>query len=264
MHPVLPPGLRRACQRATGPKRGRRIVLHLGPHKTASTFIQRMAEFNLPRLPLSCEVIAREAAELQALRRITMKLRSEDAARAAHAELTEAAAVLGVRGRYARATLISHEDLLGPMPSRAGIMGLYPFAHLTLPAMLEGLQTEGAEVQVALYRRPIHDWLTSVQRYRNRHRPDAPWLDVRDFAARHAIPYYWQGFYKRLETVLPQGALHVLEFRAERDAGLVGAGLYRLMGMDARRIARLVHIPPQNVTRPETARPAGDPAQPQQ
>lgn len=247
---------RRGRQRAAGPVAQRRIVLHLGPHKTGSAFIQRMAEHNLPHLPPEIEVIERVNPDLLGLRGLTKGLRSLAEAERRVGEITDAATRLERHARDAACTLVSHEALLGATPGTHGIRGLYPFAGVILPALLAGLSSGGAEVQPVVYARDFDDWLRSNDTFR-RQKSLGRWrlilnrrFDPASYAARHDLPRGWDDLHARLRAASGRRGLAVLSFEAERDAGLIGAGLYRLMGLDDAAIARLDRIAPQNVTTP--------------
>jgi len=257
---------RRARQHDAGPVARRRIVLHLGPHKTGSAFIQRMAEYNLPRLPPEVEIIERVNPELLALREITKRLRSRAEAERRAGEIEAVAARLEQHTRHAASTLVSHEALLGATPAKHGIRGLYPFVDVILPALLAGLSSGGAEVRPVVYVRGFDDWLRSNDMYQRqksllrwrmplRHR-----FDPARYAARHGLPRDWEDLHARLRSASGAHGLCVLSFEEERAAGLIGAGIHRLLGLDGAAIARLERIAPQNVTSPTAG--AGHPAQP--
>lgn len=247
---------RRARQAAAGTRAERRILLHLGPHKTGSAFMQRMAEFNIPRLPPGIEVIERVNPDLLALREITKSLRSAEEARRRAPEIAEAAARVERWTRNAGASLVSHEALLGATPGRHRIRGLYPFIETILPAMLEGLSGAGASVGIALYARDFTAWMRSNDAYRRKkehilvrtllRRPFSP----ARYAARHGMPAGWDDLHRRIRAAAGGRSVHVLSFEAESRAGLLGAGLWRLMGLSEAEIDGLERIAPQNVTNP--------------
>jgi hypothetical protein len=257
---TLPPGAAAAIAgQGARPAAARLIVLHIGPHKTATTFIQTMAEANRPRLPPGLEVIPRGQPDLARLARLVHGLRRPAEARALAPALGRAAARLERLTRDAARTLVSHEDLAGALPARHGIRGLYPFAELVLPAIVAGLGSGGARVEVVLYRRAFGDWLGSIHRqkgHRQKGRPAAAAFAPRRFAAAHGLPFNWQGYHTRLGRVLPEGCLQVLSFEEERDAGLPGRGLWLRLGLDDAAIAALERVAPQNVRRSATLGPA--------
>jgi len=252
---------RRARQAAAGPVAERRILLHLGPHKTGSAFMQRMAEFNIPRLPPGMEVIERINPDLLALREITKSLRSADQARRCAPEITATAARLERWTQNAAQSLVSHEALLGATPGRHGIRGLYPFIETILPAMLEGLAGAGAAIEIALYERDFAAWMRSNDAYRRKKEPflvrtflRRPFSPVR-YAARHGLTAGWDDLHRRIRAAAGGRAVHVFSFEEESRAGLLGAGLWRLMGLSGAEIAGLERIAPQNVTNPAALPP---------
>ncbi len=229
----------------------RRIVLHIGPHKTGSTYIQRTIEANRPNLPANFETVSRHDRRLQRLKTLTSDARNaRDAARIAP-QLTKIANGLARRFGRVEHLLISHEDLCGPMPGRAGILGLYPLAHLMIPAIVKGLAQSGAQVQLVFYKREFSDWRTSLYRYLFRDNPERGY-HPRRFAERVGLPPGWPEFIKALRLALPEDTLNVVSYEEDRESGLLGRALFARLGLTDAEIEALHRLPPQNVSRPET------------
>ena len=242
---------RQRRRRRLGQPARRRIVLHIGAHKTGTTYIQHMLEANRATLPLAFEVVPRRLKELQALTVMTADPR--DAAQAARLAPALQATAARLAERFARVEnlLITHEGLPGPLPGRQALPGLYPFAQLLLPPLIAGLESGGAEVSLVLYTRAFRDWQASLYRYRFRDRPGRRYAPRR-FAERTGLPDGWDELLARLETALAPGSLRVVSYEQDRAGGLLGRALYRHWGLSEAEIATLRRLPPQNVSRPET------------
>ncbi len=168
--------------------------------------------------------------------------------------IAEAAASLERWTHNAARSLVSHEALLGATPGRHGIRGLYPFIGTILPAMLEGLSGTGASIEIALYEHDLTAWMRSNDAYRRKKEPflvrtllRRPFSPAR-YAARHGLPAGWDDLHRRIRAAAGGRPVHVLSFEEESRAGLLGAGLWRLMGLSEAEIAGLERIAPQNVT----------------
>lgn len=240
----------RRRRRIAAPGR-RRIVLHIGAHKTGTTYIQHTLEAGRAGLPLDFELVPRRLKELHALTAMAADAHDAPAAERMAPELRATAARLAARFSRVGNLLISHEGLPGPLPGRQMLPGLYPFAQLLLPPMVAGLAEGGAEVSVVLYLREFRDWQASLYRYRFRDQPQRQY-GPRRFAERTGLPGNWDGLLERLDAALPEGCLYVVSYEADRASGLLGRALYRHWGLDEAAIAALPRLAPKNVSRPET------------
>jgi hypothetical protein len=229
----------------------RRVLLHIGAHKTGSTYIQQTLEANRARLPLNFEMVPRRQRNLARLTFLASGATSPLAFKAIEAELTSQARRLADKFKRVENLLVSHEGLPGMMPGREAHPGLYPQAHLILPAIQRGFQQSGAQVHVILYTREFRDWQASLYRYRFRGQPDRQYNPKR-FAARTGMPGDWQELIAALNATLPENTLSVVSYEEDRETGLLGRTLYQALGLSEADIAALKRLPPKNVSRPET------------
>lgn len=244
--------LRRQFRRLFHPRpKVRRIVLHIGAHKTGTTYIQQTLESNRARLPLPFEMVPRRQRHLHRLTRIAASVQTEVAFKGVEADLQATALRLANCFDRVETLLISHEGLPGPMPGREQFPGLYPMAHLLIPAIVRGFEQSGASVSVVFYKRRFHDWKASLYRYRFRESPDRAYHPAR-FAARSGLPEDWQELITRLRQALPKDCLHVVSFEQDRETGLLGTALYNRLGLSLTEISALKRLAPQNVSRSET------------
>ncbi|MCA8867752.1 MAG: hypothetical protein KDA67_03810 [Rhodobacteraceae bacterium] len=229
----------------------RRIFVHIGAHKTGTTYIQQTLEANRARLPLAFEVVPRRQHQLARLARIAANVRTDQDSSAKETDLRRNAALLAQRFCRVKTLLITHEGLPGPMPGRVRFPGLYPQAKYLLPAMVSGLAAHGATVELIFYQRRFADWQASLYRYRFRDQPDRDY-NPRRFARRCGLPDGWGDFICELQTVLPDIPLHVVSYEKDRATGLLGRAIYQRVGLTDTDINALRRLPAQNVSRPET------------
>ncbi|MEE9454380.1 MAG: hypothetical protein V3V13_08365 [Paracoccaceae bacterium] len=224
-----------------------RAVLHIGLHKTGTSFIQRRIEASRASLPYGYSIIPYKNRALGDLVKNTRKIRSLKQAMAERENITARAARLAWICRKQQHTLISHEDILGPVPTRGNIRGLYPYVQEMLPAVLAGFAREGVRVEVAVYRREYNDWLGSVFRYRFRDNPDRTFRPRR-FKENNALPENWDEFTERLQESVAGNPLHIVSFERDRASGNHGTGLYSIFGLTNAVQADFVPMAAQNVT----------------
>ncbi len=231
-----------------------RAVLHIGLHKTGTSFMQKRIEASRGALPQGYAVIPYKNGALSNLTKNTRKIRSVKQAMAERDNITTRAARLAKMCRKHQHTLISHEDILGPVPTRGNIRGLYPFMQTILPAVLAGFAREGVQVEVVVYRREYNDWLGSVFRYRFRDNPDRVFRPRR-FKENNALPENWDGFTQRLQESVGEHPLHIISFEKDRASGNHGTGLYSIFGLPSAVQANFVPMAAQNVTNFSTVDP---------
>lgn len=232
----------------------RKVILHIGTHKTGTSFIQKRLEASVGVLPKSHGIIVRKTPALEALTTTMRRLRSVEQARDSRDKIALQAQKLA-RECVKPNTLISHEDILGPVPTRANIRGLYPYLEHTLPAVLHGFQVEGIGVSVVIYTREFDDWLGSVFRYRFKDRPHGVFNPKR-YRANNALPDNWDGLLERVQAAVGANPLHVFTFEGDRATGNLGGNLYTLFGLSDAVQARFAPMEAQNVTSYETSDPA--------
>ncbi len=229
----------------------RRVLLHIGAHKTGSTYIQQTMEANRARLPLNFEMVPRRQRNLARLTFLAAGATSAQAFAAMEAELTDHAHRLVDKFKRVETLLVSHEGLPGMMPGRAAHPGLYPYAHLILPAILRGFERGGVQVQIVLYTREFRDWQASLYRYRFRDQPKRQY-NPRRFSERSGLPGHWQDLIHDLATALPSGTLNVVSYEKDRETGLLGRALYQALGLSEAQITALKRLAPKNVSRTQT------------
>jgi len=233
-----------------GPSK-RRIVLHIGAHKTGTTYIQHMMEANRSRLPLAYETVPRRQRHLHALTQMTAGAQTDVAAAELSETLTQTAAQLANRFSRVETLLITHEGLPGPLPGRKMFKGLYPQAQNLLPPIVKGLQQSGAEVVVVFYKRRFRDWQASLYHYRHIDNPERAYHPAR-FAERTGLPDDWTDVITRMRDPLPGVEFHVVSYEKDRASGLLGRALLTLLGLSDDQIALLRKLPPKNVSREKT------------
>ncbi len=230
------------------------LTIHMGPHKTGSSFIQRRMVQNRALLGPQFQTVVQKDLPLFSLVEAIHPIRTRPSAIGAAATIRERSRLLGKIFAEAENTLISSEDLMGPLPSRAGITGLYPFAEVIMPAIMQGFEQANAPFQFVFYRRNYGEWLRSVYRYRFRHAPDRAFAP-KQFKKRHGLPENWDAFLVRLTEAVGAGHLRILSFEQDRASGHFGQGLFDLAGVSRAVQAQFAPLDPVNVSQPETVDP---------
>lgn len=231
-----------------------RVTLHIGAHKTGTSYIQKRLEHSVGCLPKGYGIIPRANKTLVALTTLTRKLRSVSQAHEQADEIASLAQNLARQCKNER-TLISHEDILGPVPTRGNIHGLYPYIDVTLPAVLRGFHAANTVVEVVMYVRDYEDWLGSVFRYRFRKVPERVYIPRR-FKANNDLPENWDGFLGRVRMAVGDNPLHILSFEEDRSRGDLGTSLFSIFGLSQEIQASFVPVVAQNVTRYATVIPS--------
>jgi hypothetical protein len=134
--------------------------------------------------------------------------------------------------------LISHENLVGAMPGRAGTVALYPRIGEVVALLDEHL---APHVPVyAVYSRDMGPWKRSV--HNQAVKTDSYPRPLADFLAETEDCGTWDDLAARLERAAP-GRAHVFALEDEPDRTRPGAQLLRLCGMSADEIAALDPVP---------------------
>ncbi len=235
-----------------------RVVLHIGLHKTGTSFIQKRTEANEALFPADIAYIPRAHPALSTLAGVVRSIRSHDQAKELETKI----------GRFSRrlarycppegTVLISHEDLLGPVPTRNNITGLYPFVGDAIPVILENLRESGCTVEIVVYFRTYHDWLGSIFRHRFKNRPDRTFWP-KPFKRYNHLPEGWQAFQQRLRNAVGETPLHMISFEEDRESGNLGTALYDIVGLPREVQARFSPMDPVNVTDSTTPMPMQQP-----
>ena len=224
-----------------------KIILHIGLHKTGTSFIQKRMETNANRLPKGYFIIPRKNKILSALVTQTRRLRSVEEARAQAVNISTQAQKLGRICAKQNITLISHEDLLGPVPTRGKIRGLYPYILETLPSILSGLHASGNVVEVVVYFREYEDWLGSVFRYRFQDSPHRTFRPQR-FRRNNNLPENWEEFHLRLQQAVGSTPMHIIPFEKDRATGNLGTALFTIFGLTKEVQDSFIPVEAVNVT----------------
>ncbi len=243
----------RALRRRARPAPARRVILlHIGLHKTGTSYIQRTLGRNRGRLPLEFETVPRHHRILRTITALTNRLKTLDETINVAPELTELSQQLAQRFARVPRLLVTQEDLIGRIPSRKSAEGLYPFVHVILPALITGFEHSGAEVHTILYLRDFKDWQASLFRHKFINQPARAYAPKK-FAARKALPKNWRALETRIRTAVGARPLFIERFEDDRATGLLGRALFERLGLSAADINNLIRIAPQNVSRSETA-----------
>jgi hypothetical protein len=229
----------------------RRFILHIGPHKTGTTFIQKLLEHNRSRLPKDLYYFNRNEDILYALRTTLMQIGSAAEA-IRHAGLISEMARELTKQSDRPTMLLSHEDILGAIPARPkGQAGLYPYVQPTLSAVVRGLKAGGTQPTVVFYVREMADWKRSLfhQKFgKSTDRSYAP----KKFSQRFNLPQNWSEMLGRLRTATAGAELKLISYEEDRASGLHGTALFRICGLTEAQTSRFDLIAPQNVSRPQT------------
>lgn len=230
------------------------LTIHIGPHKTGSTFIQRRMTQNRHLFGRDYQTLVKVDLPVLSLIDAIYPLQTQAAALKAVDTIRERAFLLGKLVADTQNTLASSEDLLGPLPTRCGIVGVYPFAEITLSAMVSGLEQAGTPYQFAFYLREYKDWLRSVYRYKFRDQPDRGFAPLQ-FAKRNGLPASWGGILACLQQAVPAENLRILSFEQDRATGNFGQALFDLSGLPREVQTRFKPLEPVNVSQTETVDP---------
>ena len=231
----------------------KRVLFHIGPHKTGSSYIQRMMRVNRNHFPDSHRPVLEHEPLFGALHRATLGLMRPEQL-PDHLPLISDIATELARSLDAENTLFSDEDLLGPLPTRHGINGLYPYIEQTLPLIHRACVAQGVEVRFFFYLRSYTDWLQSVHAYK--FLKDTRGFAPKKFKARHQLPHNWTSLLARKNGAI--GAENILyqSFEEDRATGRLGTALFRAFGLDDETLNTFEWIAPVNVSRPETVDPS--------
>ncbi len=240
------------ASRALPVAEGRKIILHVGLHKTGTTSIQALLHANRKRLAKRVTVIRRNDPLVVALTQVTRNARDFPESKAAQRRLALAARNLARSCRHRPLTLISNEDLLGMIPGRGGVRGLYPKARTSLEIIVGELRAEGFAPHVVIGLRDHLPWIVSLQNHLRR--ADVPKRTPHRFRQHFELPQTFDAFIEELRAAIAPAPLSLLSFEAERASGRFGSGLLRLAGLSDAEMDELAWPAPRNVRNAETVR----------
>lgn len=225
----------------------RRLIVHLGVHKTASTAIQRHLQRNAGAL--ADRLIVRtpqEGSPMRPLGRagLAYSLRpGKDRAAALRQALADVLVDVPINDLP---VLLSHENIAGAMPGKDGETGLYP----ALPQIARAIKeaADAYHVEFVYYTRGMSSWPGSV--WSQIVRTEGYTRDYQQFLAEIADLPAWDDLHRRLLASV--GADDVTCFRLEdetdparpgrlllRHAGLTDAEIDALRSLDGPSNERL-------------------------
>jgi hypothetical protein len=224
----------------------KRALIHIGPHKTGSTYIQKMMKTNAHLLAPSHQFLPKSDPLFEALQRITINIHTKQQLAEWLQAVYDTSLELA-RSLTAPNTLISSEDLLGPVPTTAGIAGLYPHLIHTLPAIQAGFDDGEVDTQFFAYIRTFHDWLRSVHshKFRGRERPFAP----RKFIKVNELPNTWDHFIADVQDSVGKDAFVYHSYEGDAVTGRLGSDMFHHFGIPDSVLDQMDWIEPVNVSR---------------
>lgn len=225
-----------------------KVIIHLGPHKTGSSFIQSMMRKNNGRFPPNMRVWSKSEPVFRA-----MVLACGQYLSGNHDTL---ALIRDLATDIAQSLnhdtlLMSNEDIVGRLPSRQTYDTLYTGALPYLLVIQKAFRDAGHDVQFVFYIRAYNDWLHSLYRYTHINDPSREFAPKR-FKKRRNLPDNWEGLRADFTQALGQDGITYVNYQTDRADGRLGTALYKLCGMSQTQIDALEWIEPVNVSRPET------------
>jgi len=146
----------------------RKIIVHMGFHKTGSTYVQELLKLNAGRLPEGFVALHQASPHTARLRRACLSFQkarragpeAPEAKVQAETIVAECRAILERHAGDAHTVLISDEELAGYMPGRLGARAVYPCLAELCRLLREGFAPH--PVQFVFYTREPEGWLKSV------------------------------------------------------------------------------------------------------
>lgn len=225
-----------------------KVIIHLGPHKTGTSFIQSMMRQNLDRFPPNMRVWSKSEPVFRAIVLACGQYLSGN---------QEALALIRDLANDMAQTLehdtllMSNEDILGRLPSRQTYNTLYTGAIPYLLVIQKAFHDAGHNVQFVFYVRAYNDWLRSLYRYTHINEPDREFAPKR-FKQRRNLPDDWVDLRADFTNALGKDGITFVNYQNDRADGRLGTALYKLCGMSQNQIDALTWIEPVNVSRAET------------
>lgn len=186
----------------------KRVVVHVGPHKTGSTAIQH--SFKACQKELFGEGVHflhdTQTHEIAACL-------AQEKVEAAEASLRELSAKIS--RLEAHTILLSQEDFCGDLPGRSGGRSIYPKLTRNLRTIANCLQPHATEF--VLFLREEQEWLQSCYHQNLQHR--TRFSSLESFVQFLDAPLVWEEKLHRPRRVFGT-ALHVVPYSKDRDAGM--------------------------------------------
>lgn len=215
---------------------GRRIIVHLGLHKTSSTAIQRHLERNADALADRLVVrTPQEGTPMRPLGRAGLAYSlhpgtdTETALKIAFQDVLET-----LPGNDLPA-IISHENIAGAMPGKGGETGLYP----ALPRIVAILAkaARGQEVEFVYYWRNMERWRASV--WAQLVRSEGYQRGWPEFQAEIAALPVWGDLHRRMRADAAGARVTRFSLEDEPEHDRPGSQLLAHAGLDPAEIAAL-------------------------
>lgn len=221
---------------ATG-HNGRRLIIHMGVQKTASTAFHHFVQKNRDALPARLEILTPEKkTATRALGRAAAEF-SLDASKEAEfiATIKE---VRDVISAGEGTCVLSHENLPGAMPGRQGVTELYP----NLPQILSLLDRHLAPFQpeYVFYTREMTAWKRSV--YNQAVKSDACAWTLDEFIEETEHCGSWEEMRSVVTNQLGEERVRFFQLEDETEENRPGTQLLRMAGLSDDEIAALVPL----------------------
>ena len=217
------------------------FIVHMGPHKTGSTYIQNTIRQNRADLSRNWNIFLPNSKPLTPVVRSAMQTHRYrlDADKQAEAQVRfaeAAAAFFSRRAGRKRPILISHELLAGFMTGRHGDWAVFPEIGNIARVLLEAASPH--DVQFVVYRRDFPGWIKSS--YNQTVKTDRYTGTFETFSSSILPGETIDNCIERLSTTVGSDRVHVFDMEAEIAGGQrLGTGLFRLLGLTDDDIAAL-------------------------
>ena len=229
-----------------------KVIIHIGPHKTGTSFIQAMMRQNVDRFPTNMLVWAKGEPIFKAM---VIALREYVSGNLDTMTLVKDIADDIACNLAHDVLLMSNEDILGGLPSRRKNESLYGETIPFLRVIQTAFRDAGHDVQFVFYVRDYNDWLKSLYRYTFINDPNRAFAPKR-FKQKRNLPDDWVEVCAALTHALGEDGITYVKYQTDRADGRLGTALYKLCGMSQTQIDALRWIEPVNVSRRETVDPA--------
>lgn len=220
------------------------VVIHIGLHKTGSTYIQNLLKKNRAAFPSWMAVFNQADGTSRALHQACQGYqmggqKNGDAATRRDAILAECSNILEKSPEETTTILISDEEISGVMPGRLGQFGMYPQLAEIAETLVEGFRPH--DVRFVVYTREIHSWIKSVHNQAvKQHRLQ---MDFDDFKKAIPDPIALEPLIAALTEKVGAGKVTVLTYEddVKEEHGL-GSGLLRHAGLSETEILGLERV----------------------
>lgn len=216
---------------------GRRLIIHMGVQKTASTAFHHFVRKNRDALSAHLDIFTPQKKSLT-------RALGRSAAEFSLNELSKqdfVSNIIAMRGELAKGEgtcLISHENLPGAMLGRQGVTELYP----TLPQVLRLLDEHLAPLrpEYVFYTREMTAWKRSV--YNQAVKSDSCAWTYDEFVAETEHCGDWDELKSLVTHQVGMDRVHFFRLEDETEENKPGQQLLRLAGLTGAEIAKLVPL----------------------